>query len=73
MRRADRIPRRLDARIDMDERKALPEAEVEKQRNRGQQLAVVSRHETGADVELADIELASCASGALADRGRWEA
>jgi hypothetical protein len=58
MRRADRIPRRLDARIDMDERKALPEAGVEKQRNRGQRLAVVSRHETGTDLELADIELA---------------
>src|SRR6201993_792416 len=54
---ADKIPGRLDARIHIDESKAVTESAVQKNGNRRNRVVPVTRHKIGTDVEFAYVEL----------------
>ena len=51
---ADQVLRLADAGIGVDEDEAVAEAAMQEHRQRGERLALVARHEIGADIELAD-------------------
>ena len=53
---ADQVFRRADAGIDVDERKAVAEAPVQKHRNGGERFAAIAAHQKAADIDFADIE-----------------
>jgi hypothetical protein len=54
---ADEIFRRLDARIDVDEGKAVTKSPMQKNWNRRKRFVVVPRHQIRTDVKFADVEL----------------